>query len=37
MRDDGVVATAVTFGLRDRSGDWDDLYYGRVEFTVIGF
>ena len=37
IRDDGVVATTATFGLRDRSGDWDDLYYGRVDFTVIGF
>jgi len=30
-----TVIVNVTFGLRDWSGNWDDLYDGQVFFTVI--
>jgi hypothetical protein len=31
------VDVMVTLGLRDWSGNWDDDYYGRVEYTLITF
>jgi hypothetical protein len=36
IESDGDVTITVTFGLRDRSGNWDDFYDGRIEFAVIG-
>src|SRR4249919_576834 len=35
--DPRLVHVTVTLGLRDWSGNWDDSYYGRVEYTLITF
>jgi hypothetical protein len=36
-QDPREVHVAVTLGLRDWSGNWDDAYWGRVEYTLITF
>jgi len=30
------VRVTATFGLRDWSGSWDDLYEGQIYFSVVG-
>jgi hypothetical protein len=32
---DNVVVVTATLGLRDWSGNWDDTYYGSIEFAVL--
>ena len=32
---DNVVILTATPGLRDWSGNWDDTYFGNIEFAVI--
>ena len=32
---DNVVVVTATLGLRDWSGNWDDTYFGNIEFAVL--
>jgi hypothetical protein len=32
---DNVVTVTATLGLRDWSGNWDDTYFGNIEFAVL--
>jgi hypothetical protein len=33
--DDNTVTVTATLGVRDWSGDWDDLYQGTVDFAIL--
>lgn len=33
--DDNTVTVTATLGVRDWSGDWDDLYQGTIDFVVL--